>query len=71
MCGKALYSGVSVDEQTQTPTSPQLAAERQPRRDYHAPRVTVHGSAAELTQAAKTAGIPESDSAGSHVSDLL
>jgi hypothetical protein len=58
-----------MDQQTQP--SPQLADERQPKRDYRAPRVLVHGTVADLTQAAKTAGIPDSDSAGSHVSDLL
>ena len=42
-----------------------------PKRPYATPKVAVHGTVAELTLAAKTAGIPDADSAGSHVGDLL
>jgi len=41
------------------------------KRPYITPKVFVHGTVAELTLAAKTAGIPDTDSAGSHVQGLL
>ena len=43
----------------------------QAKRPYTTPKVVVHGTVAELTLAAKTAGIPDTDSAGSHVQGLL
>ena len=61
----------SMDKDSQTPMPAPVVPGSTPKRPYSTPKVAVHGSLAELTLAAKTAGIPDADSVGSHVSDLL
>ena len=60
-----------MDNVNQNP-SPAPRTEGTPvRRPYTTPSVVLHGTIAELTLAAKTAGIPDAESGGSHVGGLF
>ena len=41
------------------------------KRPYVAPRLTLHGKVADLTQQAKTGSLPDVESAGSHTPQLF
>ena len=60
-----------MDKKIQHPSTAPQMEDIPAKRPYTPPSVVVHGTIAELTLAAKTAGIPDLDSTGSHVGDLL